>query len=144
MYQKTPLETLAIPIRISFQSEDNNPGLFDGRLNFALLLFPFLLLGAASREEGQTNRLLLAFALLYILTVYLATDMRVRYVSPAIPPLVILATLSLNTRRRFSQRDRPGLGALARPRKTGHHHRYLSHLSPRSTSWPVGRCVQWG
>lgn len=110
LYQESTLETIGIPIRIFFQGEDDNPALFDGRLDFALLLFPFLLLlGRRPREMQIVNRLMLVFSCLYILLVYLTTDMRVRYVGPAIPPLVILAVFGLHAL--WSK-----LSGLARPR----------------------------
>ncbi len=118
LYEETPLQTLTTPIRIFFVGEDNNPKLFDGKLNFALLLFPMLLLlvkflqtrlpPLSSPEEKNEEAakssdinnlqigLLVTFATLFILLGYLATDMRVRYISPAIPPLVILSVLGLS------------------------------------------------
>jgi len=42
------------------------------------------------------KKILLAFAILYLLFAFFKTDMRIRYIAPIIPPLVILATYGLH------------------------------------------------
>lgn len=94
VYNESWLETAAIPFRIFFQGEDDNPRLFDGRLNpllFFLPFFAFLLPGKILNH----NKILLLFSSLYILIVFFQQDMRIRWIGPAIPPLVILSALGL-------------------------------------------------
>jgi hypothetical protein len=99
-FNESLLETLTIPIRIFFQGQDDNPRLFDGRLNPYLIIFPFFafLLGNKIKRplERIERTVLLGFSVLYILFAYFQTDMRIRLVGPAIPPLVILSTLGIH------------------------------------------------
>ena len=99
VFKESLIETLSIPIRIFFQGEDNNPKYFDGRLNPYLLLFPlFGLLGfrRLPRKLQNESMALAGFAVLYLLFAFFQTDMRIRYVAPIIPPLVILAVIGIS------------------------------------------------
>jgi 4-amino-4-deoxy-L-arabinose transferase-like glycosyltransferase len=99
VFNESMIETLSIPIRIFFQGEDNNPKYFDGRLNLYLLLFPlFGLLGfrRLPRKLQNESLALAGFAVLYLLFAFVQTDMRIRYVAPIIPPLVILAVIGIS------------------------------------------------
>ena len=99
VFEESLIETLSIPIRIFFQGEDNNPKYFDGRLNPYLLLFPLLgLLGfrRLPRKLQNESMALAGFAVLYLLIAFFQTDMRIRYVAPIIPPLVILAVIGVS------------------------------------------------
>jgi len=92
-------ETLAIPIRIFFQGRDDDPKFFDGRLNPYLLIFPFLAFmgfGRLSRHERLENATLAGFAVLFLMIAFFKVDMRIRYVAPIIPPLVILSAAGLH------------------------------------------------
>lgn len=92
-------ETLLIPIRIFFQGQDGNPRYFDGRLNPYLLLLPlfaFFRVPARLRPFSAANQMLFWFAGLYVLLVFLTRDMRIRYIAPCIPPLIILAMFGLH------------------------------------------------
>ena len=98
VFKESLIETLFIPVRIFFQGEDDNPKYFDGRLNPYLLLFPLLsLLGfrRLPRKLQNESMALAGFAVLYLLFAFVQTDMRIRYVAPIIPPLVILAVLGI-------------------------------------------------
>jgi 4-amino-4-deoxy-L-arabinose transferase-like glycosyltransferase len=116
-------EILAIPVRIFFQGEDDNPRLFDGRLNPYLLIFPLLTLlvfkgRTRSARLAQEKRVMAMFSLLYLLFTFFLVDMRIRYIGPIIPPLVILTVIGIADiedfcRLRFSGRNRTlGLAAL--------------------------------
>jgi 4-amino-4-deoxy-L-arabinose transferase-like glycosyltransferase len=99
VFKESLIETLSIPIRIFFQGEDNNPKYFDGRLNPYLLLFPLLgLIGfrRLPRKLQNESMALAGFAVLYLLIAFFQTDMRIRYVAPIIPPLVILAVIGIS------------------------------------------------
>jgi hypothetical protein len=93
-------DILSIPIRVFFQGEDDDPKYFDGRLNPYLLLFPLAALGLAKRSRRSTGqileqRLMAGFAALYLILSFLLTDMRIRYIAPIIPPLVLLAVYGI-------------------------------------------------
>ena len=93
-------EILAIPLRVFFQGQDDNPRLFDGRLNPYLLLFPLLaflpMRGRSRTAHIQLEiRLLGIFSLLYLLFAFFLVDMRIRYIAPIIPPLVILSVIGI-------------------------------------------------
>lgn len=97
-YDESFLEIIMVPIRIFFQGQDGSPKYFDGKLNPLLLLLPiFAFWGSAGASAHQTEKkVLLMFSVLYILFVFFRRDMRIRYVSPVIPALVILAMYGLN------------------------------------------------
>ena len=97
VYEESLPYTLAIPLRIFFEGEDNNPKYFDGRLNPFLLLLPLAFLALAKRA-GFRHRdplLLGAYASLMIVLVFLLVDMRLRWLATIVPPLVVLATYGL-------------------------------------------------
>ncbi len=96
VYKESGWQTLSIPVRIFFQGEDDNPKYFDGRLNPLLFFLPIL---AFLNIKLNTNKfeikILLSFSVLYILIVFFQVDMRTRWVSPAIPPLILLSSYGL-------------------------------------------------
>jgi hypothetical protein len=98
IYHETLLETGLIPLRIFFQGQDDNPQFFDGRLNPALCLFPFLLLLKRRKTDGPLKveqNLLGAYAILFLLVASFMVDMRIRYIAPTIPPLVVLTIFGI-------------------------------------------------
>lgn len=113
LYRETPLEIFTAPLRAFFQGRDHDPKYFDGTLNGALILLPLILLPGAwkagrlperAAEAAKTGPLLGAgLAIYWITAVFLTVDFRVRYMLPAVPPLVVLAALGLN---RLARRSR--------------------------------------
>jgi hypothetical protein len=105
-------EIALIPVRIFFQGEDDNPKYFDGRLNPLLFFLPicaFFHIRKDSSKLKTEKMILFAFSILYILYALFQVDMRIRYISPVIPPLVILSILGLNDltaviQKRFTQK----------------------------------------
>ncbi len=100
IFGESLLEILAIPLRVFFQGQDDNPRLFDGRLNPYLLVFPLIAVWRANGRRRPPRirleiRLLGAFSLLYLLFAFFLVDMRIRYIAPIIPPLVILAVIGI-------------------------------------------------
>jgi 4-amino-4-deoxy-L-arabinose transferase-like glycosyltransferase len=99
VFKESLWQTLLIPVRIFFEGQDNLPQYFDGKLNPFLFFLPFF---AFFRYKKATSiivaekKILLAFAVLYLLFAFFKTDMRIRYVAPIIPPLVILAIYGLH------------------------------------------------
>jgi 4-amino-4-deoxy-L-arabinose transferase-like glycosyltransferase len=112
IFGESLLEILAIPVRIFIQGQDDNPRLFDGRLNPYLLVFPllgvFVLPGRRKPLHLQLEiRVMQLFCLLYLIFALFLVDMRIRYIGPILPPLVILAVFGLHDlagiiRRQFS------------------------------------------
>ena len=91
-------QTALIPVRIFFEGRDDDPRTFDGRLNPLLFLLPwFAFIGFRSNSADMKTMklLLLAYSVLYLLIAYFTADMRIRYVSPIIPPLVLLSAFGL-------------------------------------------------
>jgi hypothetical protein len=103
-------EISLIPIRIFFQGQDDSPKYFDGKLNpllFFLPIFAFLNIRSDSTKLKSEKRIWLIFSILFILITLFQTDMRIRYISPVIPPLVVLSIygfkqLTLAIKNRFS------------------------------------------
>ncbi|MCK4985549.1 MAG: glycosyltransferase family 39 protein, partial [Desulfobacterales bacterium] len=93
-------EIALIPIRIFFQGRDGNPKYFDGKLNpllFFLPFFAFMGMRSNSQQLQIEKKIMLAFAVLFIFLAFLQRDMRIRYIGPAIPPLVVLSILGLQS-----------------------------------------------
>jgi hypothetical protein len=94
IFKETGWQILTIPIRIFFQGKDDDPKYFDGRLNPYLILLPFF---AFLPRHGKDNRLrsekkiLVAFSALYLLIAFFQRDLRIRYIGPILPPLVMLS-----------------------------------------------------
>jgi hypothetical protein len=98
VYGESGLEIAMLPLRVFFQGRDDDPRLFDGRLNPFLLIFsvfaffPKKNIPAAIRRE---NMVMLSFSFLYILIAMFTTAMRIRYILPVIPPLIVLSILGV-------------------------------------------------
>jgi hypothetical protein len=98
VFNETFLELITTPARIFFQGRDDNPKYFDGRLNPYLFLFPFLaFIGfkRLSKRRKRENLVLLNFSVLFLLYTFFKIDMRIRYIAPIIPPLVMLSVMGL-------------------------------------------------
>ena len=94
VFRESTSQIALIPLRIFFEGEDDNPQKFDGRLNFLLLVLPFLAFikpGELPKNVLIGQKLLAIFCLLFLLMVFFTTDMRIRYMAPAIPGFVILS-----------------------------------------------------
>lgn len=92
-------EMALLPLRIFFQGRDGDPQRFDGKLNPFLLFFPLLAFYGIRSEESSIRRekvILLAFSCLFFLIALFSFDLRMRYVSPIIPPLVILSMFGID------------------------------------------------
>lgn len=95
-YHESWWEMALLPIRIFFQGQDGNPKYFDGRLNPFLLLLPlFAFYRTKSHPEflKREKCTLLFFSISFFVVAFFTVDMRIRYIAPIIPPLVILAVL---------------------------------------------------
>lgn len=91
--------TALIPVRVFFQGKDDNPKYFDGRLNPLLFILPFFAFIRIKKNHhtlSTEKKILVIFSVLFFLFVFFQTDMRIRWIGPIIPPLVILSVLGLN------------------------------------------------
>jgi 4-amino-4-deoxy-L-arabinose transferase-like glycosyltransferase len=99
LYGESTLQLMLLPVRIfSHEGQDDDPRFFDGRLNPFLLLLPLLALLCLGRMDRKTRReqvALAAFALLYFLYAFNTGVLRVRYLVPMVPFLVILSMQGL-------------------------------------------------
>lgn len=100
VYNERFLQTVLIPVRAFFQGQDDNPKYFDGKLNPCLLLLPLLAFVRTKETFSPTvkyhRNILTIFSILFTLLVFFESDFRIRYIAPAIPPLVILAVLGVH------------------------------------------------
>jgi hypothetical protein len=98
IYKEKWWEMALLPIRIFFQGKDGNPQYFDGKLNPFLLILPifaFYRIREGPQHPRREKLILLVFALLFFLFAFFTRDLRIRYVSPMIPALVLLSIFGL-------------------------------------------------
>ena len=91
-------EIILIPVRIFFQGQDDNPKYFDGRLNPSLFLLPFFAFMGLKNDSQMLRiekKISVFYAVLFILFAFVQKDMRVRYIGPTLPPLVVLSMFGL-------------------------------------------------
>ena len=90
--------TALIPVRIFFEGKDDEPANFDGKLTPLIFLLPFFAFfrirnkAAPFQYEIST---FLAFSVFFLLYAFVTTDMRIRYIAPIVPPLVVLSIIGL-------------------------------------------------
>ena len=86
-------DILLIPFRIFFQGQDDSPRYFDGVLNPILIIFvPF----AFIKKDMKLEKLFfLYFSVFFILITFFLDQIRIRYILPVIPFLVILTVMGL-------------------------------------------------
>jgi hypothetical protein len=85
-------------LRIFFQGKDGDPQYFDGKLSpFLLFLtfFAFFRLKSDPDYLKREKKILLAFALLFLFIALFSAVLRIRYIAPIIPPLVILTVFGV-------------------------------------------------
>jgi hypothetical protein len=97
-YHEQWWQIMLLPVRIFFQGQDDDPKYFDGKLNPFLFFLPLVAFWPSKRESESLKvekRILAAFAILFILYAFSQTSIRIRYIAPVIPPLVILSMIGL-------------------------------------------------
>ncbi len=99
VYGETPLQILMLPFRVFLEGQDNNPQYFDGKLNPFLLILPVMafLRQKQARIVSLEKVAMLIFSILFFLFAMFQTDMRIRYIAPIVPFLVILSILGLQS-----------------------------------------------
>jgi 4-amino-4-deoxy-L-arabinose transferase-like glycosyltransferase len=87
LYGESLWQILGVPLRVFISGQDDNPQYFDGVLTPVLLLFlPWAFKGKWSEEK----KLIALFAFGYLAAALLLIDMRIRYILPIVPSLVVL------------------------------------------------------
>ncbi len=105
LYQENIWQLLLLPVRIFFEGQDGDPRYFDGRLNPFLLLLPLLaFLCPVTRQVRLEQTALAAFSLLYFLFAFNTSVLRVRYLVPMVPCLVILSMYGLNNLEKLAEK----------------------------------------
>ena len=88
-----------LPIRIFFEGKDGSDQYFDGKLNPFLLILPifaFFRVREGPKALDREKKIFLAFAVLFFAFAFFSNVIRIRYLAPIIPPLVILAVLGVS------------------------------------------------
>jgi 4-amino-4-deoxy-L-arabinose transferase-like glycosyltransferase len=99
LYEETWQDMAFLPVRIFFQGRDGNPKYFDGKLSPFLLVFPFFAFLRFRRDPTHLKTektILAAFALLYFFLALFSFGLRIRYIAPFLPALVILSIFGIN------------------------------------------------
>jgi 4-amino-4-deoxy-L-arabinose transferase-like glycosyltransferase len=99
LYGESWAQIALIPLRVFFQGKDDDFRFFDGRTSPFLLILPLCLIPgfrARSRQEKTEILLMLFFSLFFLLYACAQTSIRIRYFSPILPPLGVLAMLGLH------------------------------------------------
>jgi 4-amino-4-deoxy-L-arabinose transferase-like glycosyltransferase len=87
LYGENLWQIVGLPLRIFISGQDDNPQYFDGVLTpILVLLLPWAFKGKWSDEK----RLIAFFAFGYLALALFLIDMRIRYILPIVPPLVLL------------------------------------------------------
>lgn len=93
LYGENGWQIAALPLRIFFSGQDDAPQFFDGVLNPMLILFlPWAFKGKWADEKKR----FFAFAGLYLLYALFLVEIRIRYILPIVPPLVILLVYGIH------------------------------------------------
>lgn len=98
IYGEQGWQIALLPFRIFFEGKDADPQRFDGKLNpflFLYLLFAFYRSREDPYAEKREKAFLLAFVVLFFAYAFFSVDLRMRYISPILPPLVILSVFGL-------------------------------------------------
>jgi hypothetical protein len=96
IYHETWWEIALVPVRIFFQGQDGSPKRFDGKLNPFLLFLPvfaFWRMREDREEVRKGKKLMLAFVILFFAIAFFTSDLRMRYIAPIIPVLVVLSVM---------------------------------------------------
>lgn len=108
VYHEEWWEIALLPIRIFFQGQDNNPQYFDGMLNPALFILPFFAFcfrNGETRSVRREKNILLTFVILYFGFAFFLSHLRIRYILPIVPPLVILSVMGVRNLCNFDVRS---------------------------------------
>jgi len=111
MYHETWWEIALVPIRIFLEGRDGSPKHFDGKLNPFLLLLPvfaFWRMREEQEEVRKEKKIMLAFVVLFFAIAFFTSDLRIRYIAPIIPVLVVLSVMGTEKFYRAIGKERRG------------------------------------
>jgi hypothetical protein len=92
LYGENIWQILALPLRVFIFGRDDDPQFFDGVLTpLLIVLLPWTFKGKWLEEK----KLLASFAALFLAYAIFLVDLRIRYILPIVPPLVILAVYGI-------------------------------------------------
>jgi len=115
VYKESGWQIIAVPFRIFFEGKDDDPKHFDGKLNPFLLLFPlFFFLGYRNMDAKVRFEALFfaTFSILFLLFVFVTSSMRIRYIGPIIPPLILLSVYGFRQVNFFISKKFPGYSSI--------------------------------
>lgn len=97
MYGEQWWQTLLLPLRYFYEGQDDNPRFFDGKLTPFLLLLTILafLIRSPNTRQNREKKILLTFSVLYFFFTFLQESLRIRYITPIVPALVMLSVYGL-------------------------------------------------
>ncbi len=98
IYKESGWEIALLPLRIFFQGKDGDPQYFDGKLNPLLLIFPFFAFYRLRDDQEYIKgekKIILSFTVLFFFFSFFTAVLRIRYISPIIPALVILSVFGI-------------------------------------------------
>jgi 4-amino-4-deoxy-L-arabinose transferase-like glycosyltransferase len=87
-----------MPLRIFYEGRDDSPRHFDGKLNPFLLFFSiagFLPIGIIANRLRTEQRIWSWFAVLFVLIAFFTAPIRIRYIVPALPAVVVLCMIGI-------------------------------------------------
>lgn len=99
VYGESWWEIALVPLRIFFTGKDGDPQHFDGKLTPFLLILPFFAFGRSPNDRSlieTEKRIWLFFSILFLLIAFFTVEMRIRYIAPIVPPLIILSVMGLH------------------------------------------------
>jgi len=98
LYHESWWQMALLPLRIFFEGQDGNPQHFDGKLNPFLFILPFFAFYRIKHDPHVIRiekKIMLSFAVLYFCFAFFSEILRIRYISPIIPPLIILSVFGI-------------------------------------------------
>jgi hypothetical protein len=107
LYKETGWQIAMLPVRMFFQGKDGEPQYFDGKLNpFLLLLSLFAFYRIKDEPEylKREKKILVVFSILFFSFALFTAGLRIRYISPIIPPLIVLSVFGLQNLFRIGSR----------------------------------------
>lgn len=113
IYHEAWWEIALVPIRVFLQGQDGSPKHFDGTLNPFLLLLPVFAFWRMREDQEDMRRekaVMLGFVVLFFAVAFFTSDLRIRYIAPIIPGLVVLSVMGAEKLHRAIGKEKRGRG----------------------------------
>lgn len=94
IYNETWWQIALLPVRVFVEGKDGSGQYFDGKLNPFLLILPIFSFFRIKKDRDNVRyekKIMLTFAGLFFAFAFFGSVLRIRYISPIIPPLIILS-----------------------------------------------------